>query len=68
MHSFIEGQLGMYLNWTMYSIFKLDDNEIGDYGVRQLAKCRWHNLSKIDLGNMRIIKTIIILETLAASG
>ena len=52
----------------MYSIFKSDDNKIEENGVRQLTKCRWHNLSKIDLSNMRIIKIVIILETLAASG
>ena len=68
MYSFIEGGLGFDLNWTMYSIIKSDINGIGESGVRQLAKCRWQNLSKIDLGNMRIIKMIIILEMLAASG
>ena len=47
---------------------KSDHNEIGESGVRQLAKCRWQDLSQIDLSNMRIIKAIIILEMLAASG
>ena len=49
-------------------MIKSDHNEIGEDGVRQLAKCRWQNLSKIVLGDMRIIKIIMILETLAASG
>ena len=49
-------------------MIKSDHNEIGEDGVRQLAKCRWQNLSKIDLGNIGVIKTIIILETLGASG
>ena len=52
----------------MYSIIKSDINGIGESGVRQLAKCRWQNLSKVNLGNGRITKTIIILETLVASG
>jgi len=68
MHSFIEGGLGFDLNWTMYTIFKSDENGIGEYGVRQLSKCRWQNLNKIDLCNMRIINLTIKLETLAASG
>ena len=68
MYSFIEDGLGFDLNWTKYTILKSDENGIGEYGVRQLAKGRWQNLSKIYLGNKRIIKSIIILETLAASG
>ena len=60
MYSFIEGRLDFDLNWTMYTILKLDKNGIGEYGVMQLAKCRWQNLSKIDLGNMRITKALII--------
>ena len=68
MHSFIEGGLEFDLNCTRYSILKSYGNGIGECGVRQLAKCRWQNLGKINLGNMRIIKTIMILETLAASG
>ena len=68
MHSFIKGGLGFDLNCTKYTIIKSDENEIGECGVRQLAKCRWQNLRKIYLGNMRIIKIVIILETLAASG
>ena len=50
MHSSIEGGLGFDLNWTMYLIIELDDNGIGECGVRQLSKCRWQNLRKIDLG------------------
>ena len=65
---FVEGGLGFDLNYTKYSIFKSDMNSIGEQGVRQLSKGHWHNLSKINLGNTGIIKTLIILETLAASG
>ena len=68
MYSFIEGGLGFDLIWTVYSIIKSEMNGIGECGVRQLSKCRWQNLSKIDLSNMKIIKIIMILETLAASG
>ena len=68
MHSFIEGALEFDLDWTVYSIIKSEYNGIGEYGVRQLAKCRWQNLGTIYLGNMRIIKVAIKLETLAASG
>jgi len=50
MHSFIEGGLGFDLNCTMYSILKSYGNGIGECGVRQLSKCRWQNLRKIDLG------------------
>ena len=52
----------------MYSIFKSDKNGIGECGVRQLAKCRWDNLSNLDLGNTRIMKGTIKLEMVAASG
>jgi len=68
MHSFIGGGLGFDLNYTMYTILKSDMNGIGERGVRQLSKCRWQNLSKIDLSNLKIIKIIMILEMLAASG
>ena len=68
MPSSVEGGLGFDLNWTTYSIIKSGGNEIGECGARELAKCRWHNLSRIDFGNMRIIKIVIILEMLAASG
>jgi len=68
MHSFIEGGLGFDLNRTTYIIFKLEENGIGESGIMQLSKCRWQNLGKIYLGNMRIIKALIILEMLAASG
>ena len=34
MYSFIEGGLGFDLNWTMYSIIKLDENGIGECGIR----------------------------------
>jgi len=34
MQSSIEGGLGFDLNYTKYSIFKLDDNKIGECGVR----------------------------------
>ena len=50
MPSSVEGGLGFDLNYTMYSIIKADDNVIGECGVRQLSKCRWQNLRKIDLG------------------
>ena len=68
MHSFIEGGLEFDLNCTKYTIIKSDENGIGESGIRQLSKCLWQNLSKIDLGEKRITKVIIILETLAASG
>ena len=68
MHLFIKGGLGFNLNWTKYTIIKSDYNGIKEYGVRQLSKCRWQNLSKIYLGNMRIIEVAIKLEALAASG
>ena len=68
MHSFIEGGLGFDLNWTKYTIFKSDENGIGESGIRKLSKCRWQNLREITLSNIRIIKTIIILKTLGASG
>ena len=68
MHSFIGGGLGFDLHWTMYIILISDTNGIRERGVRQLLKCLWHNLNKIDLSNMWIIKTTIILKALAASG
>ena len=68
MHSSVEGGLEFDLNYTTYSIFKLDDNGIGECGVRQLTKCRWNNLRKLYLNNMGIIKLTIKLEMLAASG
>ena len=68
MHSFIKEELGFDLNCTKYTLIKSDENEIGESGVRQLSKCRWQNLNKIDLCNMRIINLTIKLETLAASG
>ena len=45
MSSSVEGGLGFDLNGTKYGIFKLGANGIGEYGVRQLAKCHWNNLS-----------------------
>ena len=68
MHSFIEGGLGFDLNCTMYSILKSYGNGIGECGVRQLSKCRWNNLRRLYFGNTGIIKVIIRLEMLAASG
>ena len=68
MPSSVEGGLEFDSNYTKYSIFKLDNNGIGECGVRQLAKCHWNNLGQINLGNTRIIKMTIKLETLAASG
>ena len=68
MRSFTENGLEFDLNWTGYTIIKSENNGIGEYGVRQLAKCRWHNLNQIDLGNTGIIKMAIKLEILAASG
>ena len=56
MHSFIECALGFDLHWTLYIILISDTNEIGESGVRQLSKCRWQNLNKIDLSNMWIIR------------
>ena len=70
MYSFIEDGLGFDLNWIAYSIIKLDGNGngIGERGFRQLKKCLWQNLSRIDLGILSIIEVLIKLETLAASG
>ena len=68
MQSSVECGLEFDSNQIKYSIFKLDNNGIGECGVRQLAKCHWNNLGQINLGNMNIIKSIIISETLAASG
>ena len=68
MHLFIKGGLEFDLNWTMYSIIKSDENGIGECGVRQLKKCLWQNLSRIDLGILSIIEVLIKLEILAASG
>ena len=63
MHLFIKGGLEFDLNWTKYRIIKSGRNGIGEYGVRQLAKCRWNNLIKLNLSNMGIIKVTIKLET-----
>ena len=55
MQSFGESKLEFYINLSLYSIFKSDENGIGQYGVRQLSKCRWHNLTVLYLRNTRII-------------
>ena len=68
MQSSVECGLEFDSNQIKYSIFKLDNNGIGECGVRQLAKCHWNKLLLIDLCNTRIIKMTIKLETLAASG
>jgi len=52
----------------MSEILKSGENGIGEYGVRQLSQCHWHNLSQLLLSNKRVVKIKIHLETLAANG
>ena len=65
---FKEGKMEYDLSWFKYLIFKLEKNGIGEYGVRQLSQCHWHNLRSLGLGNVGIIKELIQLEMEAASG
>jgi len=52
-------RLEIDLSLSVYLIFKSASNGIGEYGVMQLSKCHWHNLSSINLSNAKIIKITI---------
>ena len=57
-----QGWTGIWLKLIYVIIIKSDGNGIGEYGLRQIAQCYWHNLCEINLGNTIIIKNRIKLE------
>ena len=61
-------QIEFELSLPLYSTLKSDQNDIGQYGVRQLSQCYWINLNRLTLGTKRIIEITIKLEKQPASG
>jgi hypothetical protein len=60
--------MGFDLNSSMYKIFKLYCSTIGKLGIRQMSKRLWKNLSKINLGKLKIMKVTTKSETQVLNG
>jgi hypothetical protein len=55
MQVFIKNRVEIDYNYFKQLIFKLENNGIGEYGIRQLNKCPWRNLSSLNIGNIILI-------------